>query len=286
MDIHELLDPLLQKLTKESKKMFFMGDFNVDLLKINSNKKVAHFLELFSSHLFVPHIVQATHICKNKRNQVISKTLIIDNIFSNSLNFSDGISGNLTVAISDHLAQFLIIPIEVSKKSDMFNCFKRDTKNFDKESFILDMLDVNWNELTQTDKNNPNLSFNFFEEKLMKIIDSYMPLKKMTKSELKRKRKPWITQGILISIKQRDKLYKKFIKAKDIEIKNNYHSQFKNMRNLIVQLIRNSKKNHFQNYFHQNLNNIRNTWKGIKNIISINNNNKNKNNPTSLLIVY
>ena len=84
-------------------------------------------------------------------------------------------------------------------------------------------------------------------------------------------------------MKQRDKIYKKFIKAKDTIIKINYHSQYKDMRNLIVDLIRNSKKNHFQNYFTRNVNNIRNTWKGIKNIININSK-SNKNGPTSLLI--
>ena len=218
-----------------------MGDFNVDLLKINNNTIVSNFINIFSTHLFVPHIVQATRISKNNQNQVLSQTLI-DNIYSNLLNFSDGISGNLTVAISDHLAQFLIIPIEISKQSERFNCFTRDTKNFDRDNFIPDMLDVNWDDLIQVEKDNPNLSFNCFEDKLMKIIDSYMPLKKLTKREVKLKSKPWITKGILTSIKQRDKLYKKFIKAKDNALKINYHSQYKNMRNLIVQLIRNSKK--------------------------------------------
>ena len=178
MNINEFndnfLDPLMQKLIKETKKMFFVGDFNVDLLTINTDNSVAHFLDIFSSLLFVTHIALPTRISKNNRNQVISQTLI-DNIYSNSLNFSDGISGTLTFAISDHLAQFLIMPIEVSKQSEILDCFKRDTKNFDKENFILDMLDVNWIELIQADKNKPNLSFNCFEDKLMKIIDSYIP---------------------------------------------------------------------------------------------------------------
>ena len=188
MNINEFndnfLDPLMQKLIKETKEMFFMGDFNVDLLKINTDNSVAHFLDIFSSLLFVPHIVLPTRISKNNHNQVISQTLI-DNIYSNSLNFSDGISGNLTFAISDHLAKYLIMPIEVSKQSEILNCFKRDTKNFDKENFILDMFGVDYIELIQAHRNNPNLSFNCFEDKLMKLIDRYLPLTKLTKSELK-----------------------------------------------------------------------------------------------------
>ena len=42
------------------------------------------------------------------------------------------------------------------------------------------------------------------------------------------------------------------------------------MRNHIVTLVRESKKLHFEKYFTENLNNIQNTWKGIKSIININ----------------
>ena len=37
----------------------------------------------------------------------------------------------------------------------------------------------------------------------MKVIDKNAPLKKLTKEELKRSRKPWITKGILTSIKKK-----------------------------------------------------------------------------------
>ena len=63
-----------------------------------------------------------------------------------------------------------------------------------------------------------------------------------------------------------------------------YHLQYKNLRNTIVSLIRNSKKNHFQKYFQRNKNNIRNTWKGIKNIISFNSKSS-KSGPLTSLIV-
>ena len=221
--------------------MFLLGDFNIDLLKINDNNAVSNFIDLLSSHLYVPHIVQASRISLNNPNHRLSETLI-DNIYSNALNFADGISGNLMISISDHLAQFLIIPIDISKHSEKRNWFKRDTKHFDKENFILDMFDINWDEIIEIDKNDPNLSFNAFESKLMELIDKYMPLKKLTKGEIKLKYKPWITKGIRNSIKQREKLYKKYIKAKDHEIKLDYHLRYKTVRNLIVQLIRVRKR--------------------------------------------
>jgi hypothetical protein len=46
--------------------------------------------------------------------------------------------------------------------------------------------------------------------------------------------------------------------------------KYKQYRNLIVTLIRVSKKNHYQAYFETNKTNIKNTWDGIKEIISLN----------------
>ena len=95
----DFLSPLLQILDKENKQLFLIGDFNINLMNINSNPDTASFFERISSSLFVPHIIFPTRCTTN------SNTLI-DNIFSNCNNFQDGISGNLTVAISDHLPQF------------------------------------------------------------------------------------------------------------------------------------------------------------------------------------
>ena len=63
-----------------------------------------------------------------------------------------------------------------------------------------------------------------------------MPLKRLTKREIKQQYKPWITNGIRKSIKRREKYYKKFIKAKDEVIKEDYHSKYKEIRNAIVTL--------------------------------------------------
>ena len=68
-------------------------------------------LGTITSNLLVPHIINRTGITST------SKTLI-DNIYSDSLNFKDGISGNLTLAISDHLAQFLIIQEDAYNSSN------------------------------------------------------------------------------------------------------------------------------------------------------------------------
>ena len=266
MDVNEFnedfLNPLLEKLASMNKSVYLMGDFNIDLMKIDRDSPSADFFDDITSNLFVPHIIHPTRITST------TKTLI-DNIISNSPNFSEGISGNLTLAISDHLAQFLIIPQESDKTPKNKIIYKRDSKNFDRENFLLDALSIDWDKVTAINKGDPNDSFNRFDSTINPLIDKYLPLKKLSRKETKNVFKPWITVGIRNSIKRRDSLHKKYIIAKNIEIKNKYFVEYKVLRNKIVTLCRVSKKAYYTKYFKDNANNIKNTWNGINQIINI-----------------
>ena len=258
---NEMLNPLMEKLSLESKNIYLMGDYNIDLMKIEVDVTTSQFFDTITSNLFVPHITCPTRITNT--------TSTLDNIFSNSLNFMDGITGNLAINISD----------QFTKKH---NLFKRDKENFDRENFILDLLEINWVNIISIDKNHPNHSFNSFETKINSLIDTYLPLKKLTNKEINLQFKPWITCGIRKSIQRRDDLYKRFIQAKDIHIKEDYYKRYKKLRNQIVTLCRESKMLHYQQFFTENANNMKNTWKGIKSIINIRSNTKSI--PTSVIV--
>ena len=49
------------------------------------------------------------------------------------------------------------------------------------------------------------------------------------------------------------------------------HIKYKQYRNLISTLLKRSKRLYFTKFFNDNLNNLKNTWKGIKNLISLKN---------------
>ena len=91
----------------------------------------------------------------------------------------------------------------------------------------------------------------------------------MNKKELKLEAKPWITPGILTSIKRRDTLLKKIIACPEWDRKKLLHTQYKILRNKIVALIKLNKKNHYHEYFTKNSADIKKTWKGIKSVINI-----------------
>ena len=68
--------PLLEKLAKEQKTVFLLGDFNVDLLlKYEQHKATNKFLGSLSSNMFLPYIMQPTRIISHSK-------CIINNIFS------------------------------------------------------------------------------------------------------------------------------------------------------------------------------------------------------------
>ena len=89
------LNPLLEKLAKERKTVFLLGDFNVDLLKYEHHKAANQFLYSLSSNMALPYIIQPTRIISHSKS-------IIDNIFPNYI-CQEIIPGNLASAISDYL---------------------------------------------------------------------------------------------------------------------------------------------------------------------------------------
>ena len=110
----------------------------------------------------------------------------------------------MTLAISDHLAQCLIIQEVTDKTSGINNIYKRDYRNF-----VLDLFNIEWNQFIPIETNNPNESFNLFFYKIDSLVNQYISLKKLTRKEIKHR----ITSGIRISMKRGDKVYKIFIKA-------------------------------------------------------------------------
>ena len=105
------------------------------------------------------------------------------------------------------------------------------------------------------------------------MLDKRAPIKTLSKSKLKEFSKPWITQGIIKSIKIKNNIYKRFCKEKNTNKKNALNQKFKQYRNLIKTLTRRSKNDYYHRFFNTNKNNLRKTWQGIKSIINLNNNN-------------
>ena len=265
----------IERVASENKVSYLSDDFNIDLLKIETDDSISDFYNSLTSHLFVPHITLPTRITSH------SQTLV-DNIFSNDPNFERGITGNFTFSIADHLAQFLIMPRKDNRLPRKHNLLKRDFKKYDKVELVAEVININWPGILSLELGDPNHSYERFNKKINEVLDTHVPLKKINKNDLRLQAKPWITSGIVKSIKRRDRLLRKYIYAKDTIRKANLHTQCKTLRNQIIAIIRKSKKLHYQKYFTEHGKDIRKTWTGIKNIINFRTMTKGQ--PTSMMI--
>ena len=104
---------------------------------------------------------------------------------------------------------------------------------------------------------------------MSRILDDYAPLKNLSKYKLKFKTKSRITTALQKSITIKNKLFSDFINKKDLTLKTELHIKRKSERNMLSTLMKKSKQNYFPRFFENNLKNLKNTWKGIKNIISM-----------------
>ena len=80
-------------------------------------------------------------------------------------------------------------------------------------------------------------------------MDRHIPVKQLSRKELKLKSKPWITPALRKSLQVKNNLYKKFSKSKSIY----YHSKFKVYRNKLNHLLRISKMQYYNQYFYDNI---------------------------------
>ena len=262
MDLNDFncnyLNKLLENISKEQKSVFLPGDFNVNLLNYNEHNQTNELLDSLASNSFTPLILQSTRITRH------SNTLI-DNIFSNVID-PDIISGNFNATISDHLPQFSIIPNMFGNiPSNKSNIYERDWSKFYREKNFLDYFSVDWEDLLKIDELNADNSNKMFSDKINMLLDTNASLKRVKKYKLKFKSKPWITLGLQKSVSVKNKLLTNFINKKDPILKEECHTNYRKYRNLLSTLI---KKSIFR-YFQRNWNNIKNTRKGIKSLISL-----------------
>ena len=269
--VDQFFNSILSKIHLErNKNCIIMGDFNIDLLQIDTDSDSGEFFDILSSHGFRPLILQPTRVTSH------SATLI-DNIFTNDITVTSK-GGNLTASISDHFPQFCYFNISSTNNDSDRPKYGRSYKNFRDDEFQEELSKIDWNSSFKDRSVNDQVKF--LPDKINDILNVMAPIRKLTKRENRLKLNPWITSGILKSMRDRDKIYKQFTKETDVAKKNNFFVLYKKKRNLITTLLRRSKANYYASYFEEHKNNAKKTWEGIRNIINISK--KNNTLPTKL----
>ena len=74
------IDQIIQKISKENKLLFLMGDFNVNLLNYESHIDTNDFIYTMISHYLLPYILHPTRVTDHSET-------VIDNIFFNNTSY-------------------------------------------------------------------------------------------------------------------------------------------------------------------------------------------------------
>ena len=236
-----------------------MGDFNVDLLKIDQHEDSNLFYNVLTANGFRPLILQPSRVTN-------TSATLIDNIFINDM-VSKSKGGNLVSSISDHFTQFSYLDFCPKKRPNALPKFGRSYKKFSHSEFSNELNKIDWLQILHGKDTDSKM------ESILtitnQILDKMAPLKKLTRREANVQQVPWLTMGILKSISARDLLHKKFLREKNLVKKNSLFSLYKIKRNMITNLIRSSKKNFYQNYFQEHQSNAKKTWEGIRNVLNV-----------------
>ena len=232
-----------------------MGDFNLDLFRYDQHSATQEFVDSLFSHMFIPLITQPTRITSHTAT-------LIDNIFTNSFtNLQNTQSGIIFNDISDHLPVFAFCNNVSVPCKKAIKAYKRDFGEENLINFYTSLSQVDWpNVVVGQDS---NIQFNAFASEYNTHFEECFPLKKIKLNRSNKSMTPWISRGLLVSIKKKNGFYTKLIKnttpAREL--------QYKAYKNKLNNLIRIAKRSYYENKFDQAKDNLKETWRLINEVI-------------------
>lgn len=256
---------ILSKFPKSAELAIF-GDYNIDLLKLEKSSLVQKFIDSMFSLGYLPQITSPTRFTTH------SATLI-DNTFCRFTELWDHTkSGVLINRLSDHQPYFCHFPLirRIIKHKPKYVEYRKNADAGMNE--LVDYLSSvkPFQSLFDASKN-VNENYDRFLSILSESRDKFLPITKRRFNKYKDKLEPWMTNGILRSIKTRDKLHKKLLlECHTSPLYPYIEAQLRYHRIILRRLIFLAKQAYWQNRFSGVQNNIKRTWDLINNVIKSN----------------
>ena len=166
-------------------------------------------------------------------------------------------SGVLSDCFSDHCIIYCRWKIKIPRLPPKF-IKVRQTKAFNCDNFINDLLNINWNRLRLIPYINE--AWNYFYDEILKVINIHAPLIVI---KVKGHHLPWVNGELLHLYKKRDNAWKKYCLTcdpVDWEV-------YKRLRNTCTMHTRNAKSNYYKDCLSNNFKNIRHFWKKPNNVL-------------------
>ena len=232
-----------------------MGDFNIDLLSYINHKPTNEFLTAMQSLNYFELISRPTRFPINKAK---GRPSLIDHIYCNFQ--PNCISGILTNPVSDHLPTFLLIP-SIKPKIETEKIQFRLFDDVSRQQFSRDLSGVHWEQILTRQSVDEN--FIVFQNTLNLLYNKHFRIKTKTIHK-SGKSSPWISQGILKSVKTKNFLYKQYLLKLIPYRRYSYYS------NKLKEIIKIAKRKYYENYFSSFKTNLKKSWEKINSLTNQN----------------
>ncbi|XP_065660434.1 uncharacterized protein LOC136084295 [Hydra vulgaris] len=251
------LEDIFLKINREQKKLFCIGDLNIDCLKYKKNATTKLFFDNMFQHCIFPIINKPTRITPNSISA-------IDNILTNAFQDSSLKTGIVKTDISDHFPIYFSINQDTRiNNNSKTKIYIRKTNKISIQKFKDTLSIVNWDEVyKKCNLEDTNSAYNTFIDIFFNHYNSYFPIEEKIVKE-KYLNCPWITSGIKKSSKTKQKLYIKYLKNRN-EVNLSIYKQYKN---LFEKIRKNSKKIYYSKLLQNTNGDIKKSWNIMKEII-------------------
>ena len=258
------LEPILHDLSNTNSEVLICGDYNINLLKINSEQHFSYFFDTMLSNSFFPKITFPTRLNNS------SGATLIDNIFCklSALTLQTK-AGIMLDEISDHFPYFISLNVCLNTTKPPRLVKKRINSDKAIKNMVTDMNACDISKTMNNDlSSDPNLNYNILHDHITEMKKKHLPYKFEKFHKHKHKNNKWISFGIIRSIKTRDEMYLKFKRCnqQNVEydtLKNNLHV----FNRILKKAVREAKIQYYDKLFEQHRSDIKKTWQTISDII-------------------
>ena len=212
------------------------------------------------SYNVIPIITLSTRVTSRSSS-------IIDHIISNDVNHN---TTPFVIPVRDDLSDPYVVgccindfsKYPLKKKQELFVRVKSDLNSELQLVFCEDLatnLSIYFEKLLALNTENYDKIFDGFSQTILSTIDIHAPKKKLSPTQQRLQNKPWLTKGILVSIRKRRFMFKSHFLLRNKGQK----SFFRKYLNKLTKIIALAKKLYYCLVLNQNKNSLKKIWELI-----------------------
>lgn len=252
------LDKTLCLISSRKTPCILAGDLNIDLLKYEINYDTTEFVNCMLARNFLPAVLLPTRITNRSAT-------IIDHIYyyegTQRCDLFNINCGNIFADVSDHLPNFILINRKTVQKDYRNRPKIRLFTGKNKTLFVNKLKDIDWNNVVCSEMD-ANAAYNNFHCEIKRNFENCFPLTTLSIRGCKDKK--WITPGLKISSRHKNKLYQKWLTTR-----NPMDGQiYKRFKSLFEKTAKTAEENYYNSIFDGRSSNAKKIWRNINTICS------------------